>query len=140
MKVSTGERIGEGEGNPNIQSRLDYFMMMFPYRQLESEVRWTNVQLYRARKQPTTAGELLKYKGLQLLATRFQFNSRAGLWTTTSQWCRYISPPHFGRTEMSRQRFDDLTSCFVLQLATIATTSRGNIRNLPLETCRQLCV
>ena len=111
VKLPTGQRIGEGEGNPNLHSRLDYFMMMFPYRQLEGEVRWTNIQLHKARKQPTTAGELIKYKGIQLLATRFQFNSRSDLWSTTTQWCRYIPAPYFGRTGMSRQWFDDLTSC-----------------------------
>ena len=131
VKLPTGERIGEGEGNPNLHSRLDYFMMMFPYRQLEGEVRWTNVQLHKARKQPTTAGELIKYKGIQLLATRFQFNSRADLWSTTTQWCRYIPAPYFGRTGMSRQRFNDLTSCLRCSLQPL--------QQLPGETSETYC-
>ena len=110
-ELSTGTRIGELGDTQHRFSRYEYFLMMYPYNQLESEARWTSKELTDAGKEPTTPGELLKYKGIQLLATRFQFNKRSDLWSTTTTRCRYIAPPNFGMTGMSRQRFDDITSC-----------------------------
>jgi len=61
--------------------------------------------------QPTTRGELLKFFGVVVLATRYEFGSRAELWSTKPR-NPYLVAPSFGeRTGLSRCRFDALWSC-----------------------------
>jgi Transposase IS4 len=52
-------------------------------------------------------GEILKFFGIMILCTKFEFRSRSSLWSTTSV-SKYIPAPSFGTTGMSRMRFDDL--------------------------------
>jgi len=61
--------------------------------------------------QPTTRGELLKFFGVVVLATRYEFGSRAELWSTKPR-NPYLVAPSFGeRIGLSRCRFDALWSC-----------------------------
>lgn len=58
--------------------------------------------------EPTTIGEILKFMGVILLVTRFEFSKRSSLWATTG-FTRLVPPPNFGiTTGMSRHRFDNL--------------------------------
>jgi hypothetical protein len=67
-----------------------------------------------------TTGELLKFIGVLILGTRFEFCRRADLWKTEAT-SRLFNPPAFGRkTGMSRGRFDNVWSCL--------TTSRQGVR------------
>jgi len=66
-----------------------------------------NVALPLANKTGTTMGEVLKWFGVLMLITRFEFGNRAELWSEKPR-CKYIPAPDFGKTGMSRQRFDDL--------------------------------
>ena len=63
-----------------------------------------------ARKTYTSAGEIVKFFGVMLLATRFEFGSRASLWSNVTT-NKYIPAPSFGQTGMPRKRFDDLWMC-----------------------------
>ena len=63
-----------------------------------------------ARKTYTSAGEIVKFFGVMLLATRFEFGSRASLWSNVTT-NKYIPAPLFGQTGMPRKRFDDLWMC-----------------------------
>ena len=63
-----------------------------------------------ARKTYTLAGEIVKFFGVMLLATRFEFGSRASLWSNVTT-NKYIPAPSFGQTGMPRKRFDDLWMC-----------------------------
>jgi Transposase IS4 len=68
-------------------------------------VEETNKNLVREGKAKTTKGELLKWFGILLLITRFEFGDRAALWATSSR-CKYIPTPNFGdKTGMTRDRF-----------------------------------
>jgi hypothetical protein len=90
-------------------SPLDYFMLMFPAKQLSAMVRLTNVQLHLKNLQLTMTGEILKWFGLIILTTKFEFASRASLWSTVAH-SKYRPAPQFGMTGMSWNRFDDLFS------------------------------
>ena len=63
-----------------------------------------------ARKTYTSAGEIVKFFGVMLLATRFEFGSRVSLWSNVTT-NKYIPAPSFGQTGMPRKRFDDLWMC-----------------------------
>jgi hypothetical protein len=91
---------------------FDFFMTMFPRRQLEQMVVNTSEALNKKGKSSTSTGEMLKFFGIMILATRYEFGSRRTLWSTTSP-VKYIPPPAFGKTGMSKNRFDDLWSCCV---------------------------
>jgi Transposase IS4 len=56
-----------------------------------------------------TLGELLRFIGVQLLSTRFEFGSRAHLWSTIGS--NYIPAASFGKSGMARSRFDTLWTC-----------------------------
>jgi hypothetical protein len=53
-----------------------------------------------------THGELLRFIGVLLLSNRFEFGSRASLWSTIGS--KYIPAASFGKTGMARSRFDAL--------------------------------
>ena len=84
--------------------------MLFPPEQLQLILQLTNNELAMARKNYTTAGEIVKFFGVMLLVTRFEFGSWASLWSnmTTN---KYIPAPLFGMTGMPRKQFDNLWMC-----------------------------
>ena len=94
-------------------------MLVYPPKLLDDEMKLTNIELGKLQARnprakytgPTTRGELLKFKGLMLLMTRFEFGSRRSLWSSMTQ-NKYIPAPKLGQTGMTRDRFDNLMSCY----------------------------
>ena len=62
------------------------------------------------RKSYTMTGEIVKFFGVMLLVTQFEFGSQASLWSNTST-NKYIPAPSFGLTGMPWKQFDDLWMC-----------------------------
>ncbi len=91
-------------------SRLDVFLLMLPPAQLELIVYCTNKLLKDKNKRETTKGEILRLIGVIILMTKVEFKSRGGLWSTEAP-SKYESPPNFGKTRISKNRFDELWSC-----------------------------
>ena len=56
------------------------------------------------------AGEIVKFFGVMLLVTQFEFGSQASLWSNVTT-NKYIPAPSFGLTGMPQKRFDDLWMC-----------------------------
>ena len=52
-------------------------------------------------------GEMIKWFGIIILATHFEFADRASLWSNVYQ-SKYRSASDFGKTSMNRHRFDML--------------------------------
>ena len=92
---------------PQDMSPLDFFLLMFPPKQLLDMVEWTNVQLNKLVLKETSGSELLKLFGLFILTTKFEFTKRTSLWQTTAS-SKYRPAPQFGLTGMSKHRFEDL--------------------------------
>ncbi|KAI2490544.1 Transposase IS4 [Fragilaria crotonensis] len=86
---------------------LDFFLLMFPPKQLLDMVHWTNCELGKLELKQTSSSELLKLFGIIILTTKFEFTSRTSLWQTTA-WTKYQPAPQFGLTGMSKHRFEDL--------------------------------
>lgn len=107
IKTSMGDNIGRCSDRNHRWSRLEYFIFMFPPAQLNLMVNEANVQLEKENKQHTTKGEVLKFIGMCILITRFEFGNRSTLWSTTAP-SKYIPAASLGRTGMKRHRFDDL--------------------------------
>jgi Transposase IS4 len=84
----------------------DFFLSCFPKDQLKSMVELTSASLRDANKQPTSVGELLKWFGITILITRFEFGQRSSLWSKDFG-SKYIPSPSIGeRTGMARERYD----------------------------------
>ena len=90
---------------------IDYFFAVFPKKQLQQMQERTSKKLISASPQPlepTSIGKILKFMGILLLLTRFEFGNRASLWSTKGR-NRFMPAPNFGHTTgMSRERFDAL--------------------------------
>ena len=78
VKTRMGDMLGRGGDHQNSYSRLEYFLMLFPPQQLQLILQLTNNELAMARKNYTTAGEIVKFFGVMLLVTRFEFGSQDG--------------------------------------------------------------
>ena len=89
-------------------SELDYFLAVFPITQLENMVKLTNIQLADKNRDPIDEQGLLKYLGVSLLATRFEFGDRGSLWNEKKRY-KYIHPPQFGGTGISKNRYEEIT-------------------------------
>jgi hypothetical protein len=109
IRTPTGERIGQSSDVRGDRSRLNYFLLMFPPDELCDIVALTSERLTAKGWNPVTTGEILKFFGVLVLTTRFEFSSRASLWSTTAP-SAYESAPCFGKTGMSRNRFDRIWS------------------------------
>ena len=107
LKTCTGDILTAGCELGKIMSRLDYFLLMFPPQQMLAIVRLTNNNLREKNIPLTSNGEILRYFGVCILATRYQFASRRDLWSTSSRY-KYQYAPSFGKTGMPRNRFDIL--------------------------------
>jgi len=111
VKDMFGEDIYPGSSSSQSMSRLDFFLLMFPDNQLSAMITLTNAKLGAKGEQDLTRGELFKFFGILILATRFEFGRRE-LWSTIPL-TRYQPACAFGNTGMSRNRFDVLFTTVV---------------------------
>jgi len=70
---------GDAVGFGRSRTPPDYFFAVFPQDQLARMVRLTSAKSVQAGVMPTSPGELVKFFGVLLLSTRFEFGSRAGV-------------------------------------------------------------
>ena len=59
------------------------------------------------KNRTTATGEMLKMFGIMILITRYEFTSRASLWSTNSPY-KYMVDPSFGNTGMPSKSVGDL--------------------------------
>jgi hypothetical protein len=78
----------------------DYFLSMFPYAHLGENDRLTNIHLQLQKLALISVGEQLKFFGVLVLMTLFEFGKRHDLWKTSPS-STYIAAPAFGKTGMS---------------------------------------
>ena len=76
IRSSVGDVFGPGCDVGGKQwSPIDYFFMMFPMTHTQAIVQLTNEGLSDNNKVPTTAGMILKFFGMIILCTKFEFKS-----------------------------------------------------------------
>ena len=86
-------------------SCLDQLLRLFPTNRLRLMTLYTSQQLVKHGEKETNKGEMIKWFGIIILATCFEFLDRASLWSTVSQ-SKYRNAPAFGKTGMNRHRLD----------------------------------
>ena len=92
-------------------SKLEVFLLMFPPNHLIKTIALTNVRLESKGHEDIKKGELVKFFGIIILGSRYEFGSRRNLWATTSV-PRFVDAPNSGaRTGMRRRRFDAIWYC-----------------------------
>ena len=105
VKTRMGYMLGRGGDHQNSYSCLEYFMMLVPPEQLQQILQLTNNELAMARKNYTKAGEIVKFFGVMLLVTWFEFGSWASLWSNVTT-NKYIAQNFF-----HQMRFVSTSSC-----------------------------
>ena len=106
MRTIDGDVITENSSQH--LSFRDYFLAAFPFSQLRRLVSLTDENLLTKQKPLTSLSEIMKFIGIIILVTRFEFGERADLLSSTSS-SKYIPATSFGSTTgMSRSRFDYL--------------------------------
>lgn len=110
LQTAIGDIIRAGENCDEKYSRLDVFLMMFPPKQLEIMQQLTSRKLVEKNLTPTTIGEIIRFFGSLILITRYEFTTRASLWSTHPP-TKYETAPMFGlKTKFTRKRFNELFS------------------------------
>ena len=104
--METREKLGP-DADMSGRTTIFYFMATFPQRQLILIVTDTNVWLQKARLPLTSKGEVLRFFGVMILITRFQFGKRTSL-RSRSRYGKYIPAAQLGDTGLSRNRYDTL--------------------------------
>ena len=111
VRTATGNIWRTGFNVDERISRLDVFLQMFPPAMMNVIVTNTNKELNKlVNKKEITKGELLKFFGIIILATKYEFTKRSSLWSSSPP-SKYESAPNFGKTRMPRARFDDIWRC-----------------------------
>jgi len=113
VRTQGGEIISEGGdyvGFGRTRAPLDYFFAVFPQVLLSLMTSLTSAKLIGRGLASTLPGEILKVLGVLILATRFEFGSRADLWATEPRSKQMPVPAFNARTGMPRLRFDALWS------------------------------
>jgi hypothetical protein len=88
---------------------LEYFLALFPLGHLSTIVAITNENLISRKLAPTTPKKILKFFGVMLLSTRFEFSSRESLLQSTPR-NKYLPALNLGVTGMTRDRFRNVRS------------------------------
>lgn len=101
----TGASMGENQGS-NGMTPYDYFTWMFPMSHLAKIVTMTNANLILNNKGVTDASEILRFFGIIILMSRFEFGPRRDLWETKSD-NKYIPATNFALF-MKHHRFETL--------------------------------
>ena len=109
MKLPTGEKWKDNSNSDGDIKRLDVFLQLFPPKALNNLLIETNINIRNNNSQDLTSkSELLKFIGIILLGTKFDWDSRADLWSTINP-SKYVPAANFGKvTNMSRDRFNFL--------------------------------
>lgn len=109
VRTMDGETIREG-GAIGTRSPYDCFMTMFPFEHLVLTKELTHERLLKSGKNGTSISELLRFFGILMLMTRFEFGNKLDLWSTEHS-SKYVPAPCFGKTGMGRDRFVDILKC-----------------------------
>ena len=105
----------------------EYFLWVFPMRHFTAIVSWTDANLQKKGVEVlTSAGEVLKFFGVIILMTRFEFSKRRDLWKTESSF-KYKPVAKFGRF-IARNRFEVLMSCIAFSRQSECTSPGSSDR------------
>jgi hypothetical protein len=77
-------------------SRLDFFLLMFPNNQLTEMLTLRNRELRMRDAPDLTISKLLKFFGILILSSCFEFGSRSKLWSRTAP-SKYQPAAAFGK-------------------------------------------
>ena len=109
---SFGDDYYPGCGRPAL-SKLNAWLLMYGDTCIDAFVDYTNLELRKRGEAPfADLGEAIRFQGIMRLCTRFEFANRRDLWATKpNPKHKYMPAPAFGRTGMSRDRFDIIFRC-----------------------------
>jgi hypothetical protein len=106
-----GAMWSEGDDEDLKRAYIDYFMTCFPPLAMRLIITETNKKLVEKNADEIDLGEFLKFVGVMILITRFEFGERRDCFQS-KQTCPYMPAPNISAaTGMTRHRFDMIWSC-----------------------------
>jgi Transposase IS4 len=96
---------GDAICGDNRRTPYEYFMAIFPLDALMRIVMLTSEKLREKGKKVTTGGRILRFFGILILGTQYEFGSRADLWSSSSRNILFDPLAFRRRTGMPRYRF-----------------------------------
>ena len=84
LSTVTDEIIVKGCESGKMMSKLDFFLLMFLPSQQTQCTLLINIELRGDKIKETTTGEVLKYFGILIILSKFEFNKRRDLWSNIS--------------------------------------------------------
>jgi hypothetical protein len=109
LTVPGGRHISAGSDYSIPRSLLEYFLAVLPVKHMAKIVELTSENLRKKSQRPTRCSEVLKFFGVMILMTRFEFSKRDSLWSSRRP-SKFIPAADLGITGMSRTRFRELRS------------------------------
>lgn len=94
----SGDIVTEGSdsvGHGRARCPLSYLLTMFPQEQSSRMMQLTSAKLSERLALTTTPGELLRFFGILVLSTFFEFGSGAELWSLSPR-TKHVPAPAFG--------------------------------------------
>ena len=89
---------------------IDVFLLVFPPDHLLKIIAPTNQKLRAQEYASITKGGLIKFFGIIILGSRYEFGSRREIWSTASV-SRLVKVPNFGaKNGISRKWFHNIWS------------------------------
>jgi Transposase IS4 len=112
FKTEMGKEMTEDDNVGMEQPPLDYFMACFPPQAMRNIIALTNKKLCEDDQQEMEMGELLKFFGVLILITQFEFNSQRDLWKPVSD-NKFIPSPdsYFASTSAAMQLYSKQFRC-----------------------------
>jgi hypothetical protein len=111
FRGTDGVMWSEGDDEDLKRPYVDYFMTCFPPLALRLIITETNKKLVEKSANEIDLGEFLKFIGVMILITRFEFGERRECFQS-KQPSPYMPAPNISATTgMTRHRFDMIWSC-----------------------------
>jgi Transposase IS4 len=95
LKLPTVDTWRYGSNSDRTITRFEVFLQLFPSLALNTMVFSTNHNLKKNCDQKTNRQELLRFIGINILATKYEWNDRSDLWSKTKP-SKYEASPDFG--------------------------------------------
>ena len=84
IRMVHGYKIKRNSNWHKLWSCVDYFLSMFPQKQMELMVKLTNQKLKENKRDPMTTGEILWFIGVNIIISGFELSACNVLCTITS--------------------------------------------------------
>jgi hypothetical protein len=112
---NNGTYMEPGDDPGGERTILDYFLTVMPQYTIRRILKETNDKLSQRNQEILTHGELLRFFGVCILITRYDFDNRSDLWSMATG-SKYMAPANLAATGMTCHRFEKIFECLTFSI------------------------